>query len=329
MKKVLSVLLLFIIAISLVACAKEENTPAVDEPQTTMNEYEYEDEDENSDVYIQAEFPLSVDYIDYVNPTYNESYKFAFLDVKDNYIKVIPHHFADLSFGSENKSISEIIEEYQDNLPQYFLETGTFYYDVSKIEFMNESFIESIEFVATNTGYYLKIHSYSSMQTCVYSVAKWSSSGKYQGLYRTGSNKFVDYYGYCGNYILEGFIKKTPAEEYILYFKDFTVENNYEYNEVVVIDLKQLENEFDIILDNRENGFCDIEGELSVETINSNEDEVVLSITNKTHNGIKTVIGKASLTNKRFEVIDTISYNVWQFRLIFNKYSTIIKKRIR
>ena len=51
-------------------------------------------------------------------------------------------------------------------------------------------------------------------------------------------------------------------------------------------------------------------GELSVDTIDSNEDEVVLSITNKTHNGIKTVIGKASLTNKRFKVIDTISYNL-------------------
>lgn len=313
MKKVLSVILLLIIAISLVACAKEENAsetaPTVKSvAQTSTNEYE--NDDKYSYSYTQIEFPLSVDYIDYVNPTYNESYKFAFLDVKDNYIKVIPHHFADLSFGTENITINEIIAEYQDTLPQYFLETGTFYDDVSTIEFMNESFIESSEFVATNTGYYLKLHFSASMQTCAYSVAKWSSSGKYQGLYRTGGNKFVDYYGYCGNYILEGFIKKTPAEKYILYFKDFTFENNFEYNEIIVIDLKELEKEFDITLDNGENGFCDIEGELSVETINSNEDEVVLSITNKTHNGIKTVIGKASLTNKRFEVIDTISYNL-------------------
>lgn len=309
MKKVLSVILLLIIAVSLVACAKEENAsetaPAVkSDEETTTNVYE--NDNEYLDTYIQIEFPLSVDYIDYVNPTYNESYKFAFLDVNDNHIRVIPHHFTDLSFGTENITINEIIAEYQDTLPQYFLETGTFYDDVSTIEFMNKSFIESSEFTVTNDGYYLRLPFDAAMHTSAYAIAKWSSSGKYQGLYRTGGNKFVDYYGYCGNYILEGFIKKTPAEEYILYFKDFTCDLD---EEIIVIDLKELEKEFSITLGYGENGFCDIEGELSVETIDSNEDEVVLSITNKTHNGIKTVIGKASLTSKCFEVIDVISYS--------------------
>ena len=306
MKKVLSVLLLLIILISMVACAKDDKVSAV-ENQGQVAADEYEDKDEISDVYIKVDFPLSVDYIDYVNPTYNESYKFAFLDVNDNYIKVIPHHFTDLSFGSENKNINEIIEEYQDTLPQYLLETGTFYDDVSTIEFMNKSFIESSEFTVANDGYYLRLLFNASMHTYAYAIAKWSSSGKYQGLYRTGSNKYADYYGYCGNYILEGYIKKTPAEEYILYFKDFTCEHD---EEIIVLDLKELEKEFGITLSYGENGFRNIEGELSVDTIDSNEDEIVLSITNKTHNGIKIVIGKASLSSKRFEVIDTISYNV-------------------
>lgn len=306
MKKVLSVILLLIIVVSLVACAKNDNVPAA-ENQGQVAANEYEDKDEISDVYIKVDFPLSVDYIDYVNPTYNESYKFAFLDVNDNYIKVIPHNFTDLSFGTDNTNIKEIIAEYQNTLPQYLLETGTFYDDVSTIEFMNKSFIESSEFTVTSDGYYLRLPFDAAMHTSAYAIAKWSSSGKYQGLYRTGSNKYADYYGYCGNYILEGYIKKTPAEEYILYFKDFTCEHD---EEIIVLDLKELEKEFNVTLDYHENGFCDIEGELSVETITSDEDGVVLLIKNKTNDGVKIAIGKVSLTGKCFEIIDTLSYNL-------------------
>ena len=299
MKKVLSVLLLLIILISMAACAKDDKVSAV-ENQGQVAADEYEDKDEISDVYIKVDFPLSVDYIDYINPTYNESYKFAFLDVNDNYIKVIPHHFTDLSFGTDNTNINEIIAEYQNTLPQYLLETGTFYDDVSTIEFMNKSFIESSEFTVTNDGYYLRLPFDAAMHTSAYAIAKWSSSGKYQGLYGTVSNKYADYYGYCGDYILEGYIKKTRSEENILFFKDFTCEHD---EEIIVLDLKELEKEFGVTLSYGENGFRNIEGELSVDTI-------VLSITNKTHNRIKIVIGKASLSSKRFEVIDTISYNV-------------------
>ena len=310
MKKVLSVILLLIIVFSLVACAKEENVsktvPTIkSEMQTSTNEYE--NDNKYLDTYAQIRFPLSVDYIDYVNPTYNESYKFAFLDVNDNYIKVIPHDFTDLSFGTDNTNIKEIIAEYQNTLPQYLLETGKFYDDVSTIEFMNKSFIESSEFTVTNDGYYLRLPFDTAMHTSAYAIAKWSSSGKYQGLYRTGSNKYADYYGYCGNYILEGYIKKTPAEEYILYFKDFTCEHD---EEIIVLDLKELEKEFNVTLDYHENGFCDIEGELSVETITSDEDGVVLLIKNKTNDGVKIAIGKVSLTGKCFEIIDTLSYNL-------------------
>lgn len=310
MKKVLSVILLLIIAVSLVACAKEENAsetaPAVKlDEETTTNVHE--NDNEYLDTYIQIEFPLSVDYIDYVNPTYNESYEFAFLDVNDNHIRVIPHHFTDLSFGTENITINEIIAEYQDTLPRYFLETGTFYDDVSTIEFMNKSFIEASELTVTNDGYYLLLPFDAAMHTSAFAIAKWSSVGKYQGLYVTISNRYADFYGYCGDYILEGYINKIPTEEYILYFKDFSRERG---EEIIVVDLKELEKEFNVTLDYSKNGFHNIEGELSVETIDSDEDGIVLLIKNKTHNGEKIVIGKASLKNKRFEVIDTISYNL-------------------
>lgn len=299
-KAVLILLALILIVVTFASCSgimKNSGVLPSDNSQAQITQDENE-HSEYSDEDFRVKFPCSVYYTDYISPTFDKKYNYAFVDVNESYLTIMPYESSEMI--TDTDEINDQVSKY-DRQPIY-LDAEAFYED---IESVSTYYNEGNELMITNQGYYLTIITDGGMNKQYEVIAKWSSSGEYQGLYNSYWCKFFSEYTYCGDYSLQGVMSKSNDG-----FPGHLRYTNFTDNEAdgIDIDLSELENEFNISFEDE--GFNSLEGEVFTEVIDVDEDGVVLSVTNRTHNGVKTVVGKASLTSRRFEVIETISYNI-------------------
>lgn len=300
-KAVLILLALILIVVTFASCSgivkKNLRILPSDNSQAQITQDENEDS-EYSDEDFRVKFPCSVYYTDYISPTFDKKYNYAFVDLNESYLTIMPYESSEMI--TDTDEINDQVSKY-DGQPIY-LDAEAFYED---IESVSTCYNEGNGLIVTSQGYYLTINTDGGMNTQYEVIAKWSSSGEYQGVYNSYWCKFFSEYTYCGDYSLQGVLFKSndgfPGH---LRYENFT-DNEAED---IDIDLSELANEFNISFEDE--GFNSLEGEVFTEVIDVDEDGVVLSVTNRTNNGVKTVVGKASLTSRRFEVIETISYNL-------------------
>lgn len=303
MKKTISILIvLIIIALTFAFCSGRLNNLEIshsDKSEAQITEDENED-GEYSDEDFRVEFPCSAYYTDYITPISDKKYNYAFVDVNESYLTIMPYESSEMIKDADEIN-DRVSKELYDGQPIY-LDAKAFYEDIKDV---GTCYNERNYLLITNQGYYFVIPTDGGMHKQYEVIARWSSSGEYQGLYNSYWCTFYLNYTYCGGYSLQGVLFKSRDG-----FPGHLTYENFTDNEAeqVDIDLSELANAFNISFEDE--GFNSLDGEVFAEVINVEEDGAILSVTNRTHNGIKTVVGKASLTSKRFEVIDTISYNL-------------------